>query len=602
MSSRRSLALACAVSMVVAACGGVTPSGSAPVPSPSVAGPPSGGSVATGEPLPTGAPACTGGPVAAAAPWWQDRVFYEVFVRSFADSDGDGIGDLRGLIERLDYLNDGAPGGDDLGVTALWLMPVAQSPSYHGYDVTDYRTIETDYGSNADFVALVEAARARGIEIIVDLVMNHTSVEHPWFADARKADSARRDWYVWAEEHPGFSGPGGRPVWHASGDDWYYGYFWEGMPDLDLANAEVTAELESIGRFWLEEMGVAGFRLDAARHLIEDGGTLENTPETHAWLQGFRRRAHETKDDALVLGEVWDATSNAARYVREGSLDLTFDFGLAGQMLSAVRFGDAESLRIIQTEVTEAYPAGGYASFLTNHDQDRVMDVVGRDPALARQAATLLLTGAGVPFVYYGEELGLRGRKPDERIRTPLPWTGEAPGHGFTTGEPWEAFAEDVETANVGDQMGDPASLLAHYRSLIALRAEHPALLPGAALLPVEASVEDVYAVLRHDPASGTAVVVVSNLTDEPVRDVRLDLAEGPLCGAPAAAVLLGAAGAPGDPDTAQPPGDPVVTATEDPGGATAPADPGVTATGGVSGWRIGDLGPHQDLILELVP
>ena len=581
MSSRRVSPALLAAFVLISACGGPSASGG---PAASLTPTPASTQTAASPAATaaTGPPACVAPSAPAVADgWWQDRVFYEVFVRSFADSDGDGIGDLRGLTDRLDDLNDGDPATtDDLGVTALWLMPVAESPSYHGYDVTDYRAIERDYGTADDFRALVAAAHRRGIDIVVNLVMNHTSIENPWFVDARTPGSVHDDWYVWSATRPAVAGPGGRPVWHAAGDRFYYGYFWEGMPDLNLANPAVTAELDDIARFWLEDMGVAGFRLDAARHLLEDGSTLENTPATFAWLEGFRARLKAVDPVALVLGEVWDATSIASRYVRDGALDLTFDFGLAGQMLAAVRNGDAGSLRIVQREVSEAYPGGGYAAFLTNHDQDRVMDVVGRDPAAARQAATLLLTGAGVPFIYYGEEIGLIGRKPDERIRTPMPWTAEEPGHGFTTGTPWEPFADDVATANVASQTGRDDSILSWYRSLIALRGSHPALGTGASLTPVEASAPSVYAVLRHDPVSGESAVVVSNLDDAPVPDVTLDAVAGPLCGTPGVTVLLGSERADLDrPDLAA---------------------PTVSAGGGLVSWRIGELGAHQDLVISL--
>jgi glycosidase len=567
MSSRAVLACVAALSIVVSACGGSTPTAE-----------PSGvPSVAPASPSTAAAPTCVDEPFPSpdgVTTWWRDAVFYEVFVRSFADSNGDGIGDLRGLTERLDYLNDGDPSTtNDLGVTALWLMPVAESPSYHGYDVTDYLAVEPDYGTAEDFRALVSAAEARGIRIIVDLVMNHTSVEHPWFQDARTRGSEHDDWYVWSDEAPTVSGPGGRPVWHADGGRWYYGYFWEGMPDLNLTNDDVTAALDSVGRFWLDDMSVDGFRLDAARHLIEDGSTLENTDDTFAWLEDFRGRTKQAKPTALVLGEVWDATSIASRYVDEGALDLTFDFSLASQFLQAVRNGDAESLRIIREEVASAYPVGGYAAFLTNHDQDRTFDVVGRDVAKAKQAATMLLTDPGVPFLYYGEEVGLRGRKPDERIRTPMPWTGEAPGYGFTDGEPWEAMAEDVDTMNVTAETDDADSLLSWYRSLIALRADEAALRGGAPALPVAASERTVSATLRHDPA-GSSVVIVSNLGDEPVSNVTLSLDEGPLCGVPAASVALGA-----DRELAA---------------------PTVNAAGGFDAWPIGDLASHEDLIVGL--
>ena len=580
MSSRRPSAALAALVIVVAACAGPVTTG-APFALPSATA----SRAATSRSAPSAdvtPPACPARPDAAPAdtiPWWTDRVFYEVFVRSFADSDGDGIGDLAGLTARLDELNDGDPSTTtDLGVTALWLMPVAASPSYHGYDVTDYLKVEPDYGTNDDFKALIAAAHDRGMEIIVDLVINHTSVEHPWFQEASQRGSAREDWYLWADEHPGFGGPSGRPVWHANGDRWYYGYFWEGMPDLNVANPDVTAELDRIATFWLAEMGASGFRLDAARHLIEDGATLENTPATFAWLEGFRARTQATEPEALVLGEVWDATSNAARYVREGALDLTFDFGLASQILSAVRFGDPGSLGIVQSEVSAAYPVGGYAAFLTNHDQDRTFDVLQRDIPSAKQAATLLLTNPGIPFIYYGEEIGLRGRKPDEKIRTPMPWTAEAPGYGFTDGVPWAAMAEDVATTNVASETGDPDSLLSHYRSLIALRAAHPALGVTGSLTPLESSVKGVYAVLRHDAATGESIVVISNLSKEPVTDIRLSLLDGPLCGMPAAVVALRSpAGVP-----------------EPPEGLV------INAAGGFDGWLIGTMAPHQDLIVTL--
>lgn len=518
---------------------------------------------------------------AAESPWWRDRVFYEVFVRSFADSDGDGIGDLRGLTGRLDYLNDGDPATtDDLGVTALWLMPVAQSPSYHGYDVTDYKAIEDDYGTADDFKALMAAAHERGIDIIVDLVLNHTSVEHPWFQDSRTPGSEHADWYIWRDEDPGFAGPGGNPVWHADGGRWYYGYFWEGMPDLNVADPEVTAALDDVARFWLDDLGVDGFRLDAARHLIEDGAQLDSTPETFAWLEAFRGRVEAVKPEALLVGEVWDATSASSRYVKEGALDMAFEFGLASAMVSGVKFGDPVSLAVAQAEVVAAYPSGGYATFLTNHDQDRVFDQLNRDVPSARAAATLLLTGTGIPFLYYGEEIGMRGRKPDEKIRTPLAWDGTTPGYGFTTGTPWEAMAEGVAAANIAAETADPTSLLSQYRDLIALRTAHPALRDGE-LVPLRASAPGIYAYLRHD--AGETVAVVVNLSKAPVVNVSLSLAGGPLCGILTAATLL----APDDaPD----------------GGAEGRQPPVVGATGGFDAWAIGSLGPRESLVVALRP
>ncbi|MEM9024449.1 MAG: alpha-amylase family glycosyl hydrolase, partial [Bacteroidota bacterium] len=189
--------------------------------------------------------------------WWNDAVFYEIFVRSFQDSDGDGRGDFRGLIDRLDYLNDGDPTTtDDLGVTGIWLMPVQQSPSYHGYDATDYRTIENDYGTNQDFLDFMDAAHERGIRVIVDLVMNHSSSQHPWFLESVNPNSSRRDWYVWEDSNPGDIGPWGQTVWHQRNNDFFYGVFWSGMPDLNYATQEVKDEMFDIARFWLEDLNV----------------------------------------------------------------------------------------------------------------------------------------------------------------------------------------------------------------------------------------------------------------------------------------------------------------------------------------------------------
>ncbi len=530
------------------------------------------GSQAAGDPSsprPCAADAGTG----PEQPWWSDRVFYEVFVRSFQDSDGDGIGDLRGLTNRLDQLNDGNPATtDDLGVTALWLMPVAESPSYHGYDVVDYRQIESDYGTADDFRALMAAAHERGIAVIVDLVLNHTSRDHPWFRDALTPGSAHDDWYLWSATRPPIARSDGAPVWHEAGGRFYYGYFWEGMPDLNLENPEVTAELDDVGRFWIEEMWVDGFRLDAARHLIEDGKRLENTPATFKWLAGFRQRLKADHHDALVLGEVWDATSMSSRYVRDGSLDLSFDFGLASATILSLRSGDAGSLRAAEAEVMDAYPAGGLATFLTNHDQNRSLDQLDRDMPAARLAATLLLTSGGVPFIYYGEELGMTGRKPDERIRTPMRWDATGPGAGFTTGTPWEALSDDPPGTDVATQAGDPGSLLSLYRDLIRLRAAHPALAVGD-WVTVDAAASSIVASLRTDGSE--TLLVVANVSDEPATDLELGLDEGPLCGEPHGEILFGR--------------------------ADAAASPVVTAAGGFEGYRpIDALGPREAIVIVL--
>ena len=531
------------------------------------------GATPTSSPVRATAPACqpTATP-ATARPWWSDDIFYEVFVRSFQDSDGDGIGDLAGLTSRLDDLNDGDESTtDDLGVTALWLMPIAESPSYHGYDVMDYETIEPDYGTSDDFQAFIAAAHERGISVIVDLVLNHTSRDHPWFQDSLTPGSAHEDWYLWSDTRPPVAKSDGSRVWHEANGRFYYAYFWEGMPDLNLENPEVTAGLDGVARFWLDEMGVDGFRLDAARHLIEDGEELENTPATFAWLKAFRERLKANHPDALILGEVWDASSMSSRYVREGSLDLTFDFGLASATLISLNSRDAGSIAAAEADVAERYPTDTLATFLTNHDQNRVASRLAGDLAAERLAATLLLTGPGVPFIYYGEEIGMSGSKPDERIRTPMRWDATTPGAGFTKGTPWEALSSDPPGTDVATEAADPTSLLSTYRNLTRLRADHPALVDGA-LIPVAAADRHVVAFLRS--SGNETVLVVANLGIEAVAAPALSLEIGPLCGSPAAVALLG---------------------------PEALAAPEVSPTGGFEGYVPNpELGPREAIVIEL--
>lgn len=441
--------------------------------------------------------------------WWNDTVFYQVFVRSFYDDDGDGIGDLAGLIQKLDYLNDGDPTTtDDLGVTGIWLMPIMESPSYHGYDVVDYYTVEQDYGTNEDFRTLIAEAHARGIRVIVDMVLNHTSSSHPWFINASAGPEAEyRDWYVWSNENPGYVGPWGQKVWHRRGGAYYYGIFWEGMPDLNYHNPQVTEAMYEVTRFWLEEMGADGFRLDAVRYLIEDGPRQASTPQTHAWLADFDDFTDRIDPEVLTVGEVWADTIEVAHYIVNDELDLCFEFSLADAIVESVTVNTSTAFRYRLKTVLKAYPPGQYATFLTNHDQNRVMTQVGRNPDKARLAATVLLTLPGVPFIYYGEEIGMTGQKPDEKIRTPMQWSAEE-NAGFTTGRPWQPVNDDYKTVNVATQSADPDSLLNRYRRLIHLRNNHVALRRGE-LVPLESTCRPVYGFLRH--FEGESILVLLN-------------------------------------------------------------------------------------------
>jgi alpha-amylase len=462
-------------------------------------------------------------PAAGPLEWARGATFYEIFVRSFADSDGDGIGDLRGLTARLDYLNDGDPSTtSDLGIECIWLMPIFASPSYHGYDTVDYRTINPQYGTTADFDSFLGAAHARGIHVIVDLVVNHTSSTHPWFVESSSSpQSPKRDWYVWRADNPGWRQPwGGGPTWHQRNGAYFYGIFGGGMPDLNYENPEVREEVKSIASFWLAR-GVDGFRLDAARHLMADGpGELQNnTPGTHAFWKEFAAHVRATAPRALLVGENWTSTENIAPYfgstatVAGGDeLPMSFDFPLASAILQAVRAHDASAIVATLADIARLYPAGVLdATFITNHDTPRVASELGSDPARLRSAAALLLTLPGSPFLYYGEELGLVGNKPDPSIRTPMPWDDGEPGGGFTTGTPWRSFAAGRDQANVAAQFQAPGSLLAHYRHLIHLRASSPALRRGTIqVLDPGAGNGQLLAFIRE--AGGERMLVVHNL------------------------------------------------------------------------------------------
>ncbi|HSP33145.1 MAG TPA: alpha-amylase family glycosyl hydrolase, partial [Thermoanaerobaculia bacterium] len=295
--------------------------------------------------------------------WARGAVFYEVFVRSFYDSNGDGKGDLQGLIAKLDYLQS-------LHVDALWLMPVFQSPSYHGYDTTDYETIASDYGTKADFQQLLAEAHRRNIRVIVDYVMNHTSNEHPWFVmSASGPSSPKRDWYIWSDTDPGWRQPwqNGDVAWHLlpPNGPFYYGVFWSGMPDLNYRNPEVKAEMFRIAREWLTD-GVDGFRLDATRYLIEDGPGpgQADTPETHQLLKDFSANVASTKRDAVLVAENTVDTPTLATYYAD--VPMNFNFPLAGAIVDGVKSWNA--IGILQTlrAVIAAYPAGAIdAPFLT---------------------------------------------------------------------------------------------------------------------------------------------------------------------------------------------------------------------------------------------
>jgi glycosidase len=313
-------------------------------------------------------------------------------------------------------------------------------------------------------------------------------------------------------------------VWHPKNNAYYYGLFWGGMPDLNLENEAVTAELHEVARYWPEEMGADGFRLDAARHYVEEGDVQAHSSATHDWLRQFYAYGKEVHPEMLIVGEIWDVSDLVATYVGD-QMDLAFEFSLAKVILESVDESRVTPVESVMKEVQRLYPQGGYATFLTNHDQNRVMDELGRDPDKAKLAAAVLLTLPGVPFVYYGEEIGMTGSKPDELIRTPMQWNTEEYA-GFTSGTPWWPVNWGHESLNVAVQAEDPDSLLNHYRKLIALRNANPALRHGA-FYPVQSADRTVYGYLRH--TAEEQILVVANFGGAATTESALGLQQSPL-------------------------------------------------------------------------
>jgi glycosidase len=456
--------------------------------------------------------------------WWRNGVCYEVFVRSFYDSDGDGIGDLKGLTARLDYINDGKPNSSaSLGANCIWLMPIDRATSYHGYDVIDYYHVDPQYGTDEDFRELVRQAHQRGIRVIVDFVPNHASSEHPAFQTAlNDPSSSARTWFRFTQTKPAQRGPWGQEAWHKSPvrDEYYWAVFWHGMPDWNYASPSVLDEMLKVTSYWLTTMHADGFRFDAIPYLVEDGDTLMHSRGTHDVLRRFGEAIRRQSPQSFTVGEESDMSALPMYYPDQ--LDSYFEFGVAAAILEAARTGNAAPFVSEIRAATATLPEGRWAPFLTNHDQPRVMNVLG-DISRARIAASALLLLPGTPFVYYGEEIGMVGAKPDEMIRTPMQWSGAA-NAGFTAGKAWEALQPDWRTTNVAAQAGKAGSLLTHYRRLIQLRNAHVALSRGQLLLG-STNTAAVAAFVRQ--SGDETILVALNFGEAAAHNVGARIAQG---------------------------------------------------------------------------
>jgi alpha-glucosidase len=452
---------------------------------------------------------------ASPSPWWQRAVIYQIYPRSFQDTNGDGVGDLPGVIARLGYLAE-------LGVDAIWLSPIFRSPMRDfGYDISDYRDVDPLFGTLDDLDRLMEAAHRRGLKILLDFVPNHTSDQHPWFVESRASrGSAKRDWYIWRDPAPG-GGPPNNWLSEFGGSAWeldratgqyYYHAFLAAQPDLNWRNPAVVAAMHDVMRFWLAR-GVDGFRVDVMWHLMKDGAFRDN-PENPRWQPGMQphqrvlplysadfagvldivaglRRVVDEFDERLLIGEIYLPIERLVAYYGENlqGAHLPFNFALLQTPWNA------RDIAHLVRAYEDALPPGGWPNWvLGNHDRPRIASRVGR--AQARVAAILLLTLRGTPTLYYGDELGMEQVTiPPERVRDP--WEKNVPGQGrdgartpmqwdcgphagFSEAEPWLPLSDDAASSNVAIERADPSSMLGLYVRLLRIRRARPVLQLGA--------------------------------------------------------------------------------------------------------------------------
>lgn len=402
---------------------------------------------------------------------WMRGAFMQIYVRGYKDSDGDGKGDLKGLISQLDYLQD-------LGVQGLWLMPVTQSEDHdHGYAVKNYRSIETDYGSLADMTQLLTQAHQRGMGVILDHVINHSSSQHPLFLNAASARlNPQRTYFVWQDSVPSGWNVWGQTPWYSSGNGYYYAAFWSGMPDFNWKSEQVKAFHHDNLRFWLNQ-GVDGFRFDAVGNLVENGpAAWESQPENHA-VMGQVQSLLKSYDKRYMVCE---APAAPQAFGAASSCGGAFAFDLKDNILRAAS-GDTTAVAAVSQYFRTA-PAG-MATFLANHDSfagDRVWNQLSGNLAQYKMAASTYLLLPGTPFIYYGEEIGMAngaGLTGDWALRTPMSWTAQATG--FTAGVPFRALSANIASNHVQAQRGVDGSLHSFYKTMIGLRKRLSSLAQG---------------------------------------------------------------------------------------------------------------------------
>jgi alpha-glucosidase len=500
-------------------------------------------------------------------PWWKHAVIYEIYPRSFQDSNGDGVGDMNGITSRLNYLRD-------LGVDAIWICPMYPSPLVDfGYDISDYTAIDPLYGTLADFDRLISEAKKRNIRVIMDFVANHTSDQHPWFKESRSSrTNPKRDWYIWRDG----KGPGqppnnwlswfGHSAWtfDPATNQYYYHYFYKEQPDLNWRNPQVRKAMYDVMRFWLDR-GVAGFRIDAVSRLFEDPNLhddpilpgknsygdpnikhkyTDNLPEVHEVLREIRRIVDQYPGDPVLISEADEPniTELTKMYGNNDEIQLPMDFQIADvNRLSATEF------RRLLDEIDRNAAVGQPFYFFSNHDQARQWDRYGdgiHNDQIAKLMAALLLTTRATPLLYYGEEIGMRTTPPMRKEdvqdpigkigwpeekgrdgeRTPMQWDTSGNAGFSTAAHTWLPVPPSSTEYNVAVESHDPYSILSFYKRALALRRSEPALKSGS-YVPIDRNNRFVLSFLRKSAEGEDSVLIILNMTAEQ-RTLRFDIAD----------------------------------------------------------------------------
>lgn len=448
-------------------------------------------------------------------------IFYQIFVRSFSDFNQDGIGDLKGITQKLDYLAY-------LGVEGIWLSPIFPSPSYHKYDVTDYYAIDSEYGSMEDFEELIREADKRNIKILLDLVVSHTSLSHPWFLEAAQSkNSPYHDYYIWKspktiremgwETRKATLDTGIKKPWHSikGKSQKYYGIFSDRMPDLNLENRATRIEILEIARFWLRK-GVYGFRLDAAKHLYPAWLPLERNTEFWTALQTELKKDFP---DVYLVGEVWAPSEIVAPYFR--GLNANFDFELCYDIRDVLIYeNNYKNLiqKLLRSYAIYAQVNQNFidATFLGNHDQERIASALKNNKRKIKAAFNLLMTLPGNPYIYYGEELGMEGKKPDHRIRESFIWNYSGNDYFRTT---WlkGKYGNETKLKPLSAQSERKDSIFNHYKNMIAFRKGNPALVQILPVNLVESNIDHPKIISFIRTHSEQNLLVLQSLSKETI-------------------------------------------------------------------------------------